>query len=130
MKQTKGCPLEKIWGIVLPLRPAKVLQIPSSLFCNKFMFALLKREKKKILAFPCMQSETKENCFKSGNRGGVCGSAQESVAVVLGDRGPCYSTLHILESSAAQRAFSLDRLRHKTLHDQSPVKLSPGSSIL
>lgn len=45
MKQSKGCPLE-IWGIVFPWSPAKVLQIPSSLFCNKSMFALLKEKKK------------------------------------------------------------------------------------
>lgn len=50
------------------------------------MFALLKR-KKKILAFPCMQRKTKEIIFKPGNRGGLNGSALESLAVVL--RGPC-----------------------------------------
>lgn len=48
------------------------------------MFALLKRKKK--LAFPCMQRKTKEIIFKPGNRGGLNGSALESLAVVL--RGP------------------------------------------
>lgn len=67
--------MEKILGIVFPWSPAKVLQIPSSLFCNKSLFALFK-EKKRFWHF--LVCKAKQIIFFFSNQEievGVCGSA-------------------------------------------------------
>lgn len=80
--------MEKILGIVFPWSPAKVLQIPSSLFCNKSLFALFK-EKKRFWHFLVCKAKQIIFFFKSGDRGGGVWLRMESVAAVLRARSHC-----------------------------------------
>lgn len=92
------------------------------------MFILLKR-KKKILAFPCMQSTTKDIFFQvrkqrwgvwlGTGEPGCCAVAPGPLQHLLGLLS--YPWMHGLDRATGQRAFPLYRCHYKTLHGQSPV---------
>lgn len=124
-------------GTVLPQSPAKVLQILFSVFCNKSMFILLKRKKKRFWHFLVCKAQQKTFFFKSGNRGGCvarhwrarllcCGSGSTATPLGLTELpldarpGQGYGPKGVSPLQVSLQDFSWS----------VPCELPPGSSIV
>lgn len=121
-------PWRRFWGqSSLGVLPRSCKFFPQFSVINLCLFCL--KEKKKILAFPCMQSTTKDIFFQvrkqrwgvwlGTGEPGCCAVAPGPLQHLLGLLS--YPSMHGPDRATGQRAFPLYRCHYKTLRGQSPV---------